>query len=93
MKIYVQFQEFSAKTGRPIDHPSVSDFETTDAGFALIPNVGDFVELVRMGSKDPAAYSGRVKSRLFRYFEQDSCGITIVVENADDADWGALIKE
>jgi hypothetical protein len=91
MKYYVQFQEFSPHTGRPIDHSSEADFETSDSG--IIPQVGDYVNILAV--KDPKvspSYSGRVKSRLFTYFGNESCGINIVVEPNGD-DWGALIKE
>lgn len=32
MKYYVQFQEFGANIGRPMDHPSEADFEADDGG-------------------------------------------------------------
>ena len=88
MKYHVQFQQMG-QNGRPIDHPSASDFETD--GLGVVPNVGDYVELV---TDDPDAprYSGRVKSRLFRYFNNQTCAINLVVEDTKD-DWGAVIKE
>ena len=92
MKYYVQFQEFGANIGRPMDRPSEADFEADDGG--MIPNVGDYVNIQAL--KDPhnsPSYSGKVKSRLFTYLGPGSCGINIVVENADNEDWGALIKE
>ena len=91
MKYYVSFQEFGKKHGRPIDHPSASDFETD--GLGMIPNVGDYVQIEPLGNAEAPRYSGRVKSRLFRYFNNDSCGINIVVENNEQDDWGAVIKE
>ncbi|KAB2759916.1 hypothetical protein F9K81_00180 [Brucella anthropi] len=90
MKYYVTFQEFGPN-GRPIDHPSASDFETD--GLGMIPNVGDYVQLVAMSKPDAPQYSGRVKSRLFRYFNDETCGINIVVEDNKNDDWGAVIKE
>lgn len=89
MKYYVTFQEMG-KNGRPIDHPSTADFETDDSG--MIPNVGDYVQIEPLSDPDAPRYSGKVKSRLFRYLG-DSCGINIVVEDAENDDWGALIKE
>lgn len=96
MKYYVSFQEFSHKTGRPIDHPTHSDFEVDEKGFALIPNVGDHVHIIKMNG-DGAAYEGKVRTRLFRYFGGETgtprCGINIVVDTADDGTGGQLIKE
>ena len=49
-----------------------------------------------MGS-DHVTYEGRVRTRLFRYFGSDNCGINIVVETGvpaeDDVEWGKHIKE
>ena len=92
MKYYVQFQEFSPRNNRPIDHPSEADFETDDSG--MIPNVGDYVQIQAL--RDPVnspSFSGKVKSRLFSYIGPDNCGINIVVEDASGDDWGKLIKE
>ena len=95
MKYYVSFQEFG-DNGRPIDHPTHSDFETDDKGFGMIPNVGDYVQIIKMGGEG-AAFDGKVRSRLFRYFggegAEQSCGINIVVDTTDDGKWGELIKE
>ncbi|TAV89302.1 hypothetical protein [Rhizobium leguminosarum] len=91
MKYYVGFQQMG-QHGRPIDHPSQSDFETDENGFGMIPNVGDYIQLIPMGDEFPA-YSGRVISRLFRYFGKDGCGINIVVEDNPGDDWGKVIKE
>lgn len=91
MKYYVTFQEFSKQTGRPIDHPSASDFETD--GLGMLPTVGDYVHLEPLKDRDAPRYSGRVKSRLFTYFDDTRCGINIVVEESDDDKWGEVIKE
>ena len=93
MKYFVSFQILPRGADRPIDHVSASDFETDDKGFGMIPCVGDYVHLIRMKSTDAPTYEGPVRSRLFRYFESESCGINIVVEDDDDSDWGKLIKE
>src|SRR4029077_11109550 len=57
--------------------------------FALIPNVGDFVDIP---GDDPGMRNvplkGRVRSRLFKYV-MNYCYITIVVEDSDD-DWTKL---
>ncbi|TIX70771.1 MAG: hypothetical protein E5V25_09395 [Mesorhizobium sp.] len=90
MKYHVTFQEMGKQHGRPIDHPSASDFETD--GLGMLPNVGDYVHIEPLGKPEAPRYSGRVKSRLFTYINNDNCGINIVIEDTDD-DWGALIKE
>jgi hypothetical protein len=92
MKYHVSFQRLPKGAERPIDHPSASDFETDDKGHAMIPNVGDYVQIIAMGKPEAPAYDGRVRSRLFRYFNDESCGINIVVEEDGD-DWGKLVKE
>ena len=92
MKYYVTFQQMGDH-GRPVDHPSQSDFETDDKGFALIPSVGDYVQIIAIGNEDAPNYSGRVKSRLFRYFGHEGCGINIVVEDTPEDNWGLVIKE
>lgn len=89
MKYYVGFQQMG-DNGRPIDHPSASDFETNSLG--MLPNVGDYVQIIPMGKPDAPTYDGRVKSRLFRYFNNESCAINIVVEDTEDG-WGEVIKE
>jgi hypothetical protein len=90
MKYYVTFQEMGDK-GRPIDHPSTADFETEQLG--MLPAVGDYVQIDPLGDKDGPSYSGRVKSRLFRYIGPGNCGINIVVDPKEDDQEGALIKE
>lgn len=90
MKYFVTFQQMG-KHGRPIDHPSAADFEAD--GAAALPNVGDYVQILAFGHEGAPQYSGKVRSRLFRYLGADNCGVNIVIEDADDDDWGALIKE
>ncbi|MBY5374214.1 hypothetical protein [Rhizobium leguminosarum] len=90
MKYYVTFQEMGAQHGRPIDHQSSADFESDGVG--LLPNVGDYVEIMPAGNPDAPKYSGRVRSRLFRYVG-DTCRINIVVEDNPKDDWGKVIKE
>jgi len=89
MKYFVNFQEYG-KHGRPIDHRSASDFETEGAG--MLPNVGDYVLIEPVKVEGATRYAGRVRSRLFRYTD-NQCEVNIVVENTADADWGGVIKE
>jgi hypothetical protein len=93
MKYHVSFHRMPKGAARPIDHASASDFETDDKGYAMIPNVGDYVQIITIGEPDAPAYDGKVRSRLSRYFNAETCGTNIVVEDATDDDWGKLIKE
>lgn len=93
MRFHVQFQRLAKGALRPTDHPSASDFTVDERQSALIPNVGDYVQIIRLGNADAPTYEGKVRSRLFRFFEAENCGITIVVEDSDSGDWGLLIKE
>ena len=93
VKYFVGFQRLPIGGDRPIDHPSASDFETDDKGHAMIPNVGDYVQVLTMGKPDAPAYDGRVRSRLFRYFNNETCGVNFVVEEDDGNGWGKVIKE
>jgi hypothetical protein len=47
-----------------------------------------------MEGNPPIAFSGRVRSRLFRYLG-DGRSVNIVVEEVsdDEVDWGRLVKE
>lgn len=92
MKYFVTFQQMGTN-GRPIDHPSTADHETDDKGITTLPSVGDYVQIEPLSVEGAPRYAGRVKSRLFRYLGEGNCGINIVVEDADDDDWGAVIKE
>lgn len=94
MKYHVAFQQLSRGALRPTDHPSASDFSAEVGELALIPNVGDLVHIIPMGKPDAPSYNGRVKSRLFRYFNDESCAINIVVEDTDEEEaWGLAVKE
>lgn len=98
MKYYVEFQPITKGASRPTDDGESSaahKFETNAQGVALLPNVGDFVHCTGMGDRgnDYVRPSGRVKSRLFTYFGNESCGINIVVEEVSEAEFAALIKE
>jgi hypothetical protein len=89
MNYSVQFQYLS-KGGSPVDHPAQSDFATDDRGFGLIPDVGDYVEIEPLANSEQAArFAGKVRNRLFTYFDKDQCNINIVVEETDH-DWKLL---
>jgi len=95
MKYGIDFQQLYKDQKRPSDDGMVVGIEfESEEGTALIPNVGDVVDIPEQGGH--AQVQGVVKSRLFRYMragDEQFCNINIVVEERDDIDWGALIKE
>lgn len=94
MDYHITFQKLERGAKRPTDHPSASDFTAKAGESALIPNVGDLVQVITLGKPEAPSYEGRVKSRLFRYFNDENCGVNIVVEDTDEPEaWGYAIKE
>lgn len=95
MKYFIDYQYLPKGAERPLDDGAVVDIQfEADAGSAVIPNVGDYVEIIPMGT-DVTAFSGKVRSRLFRHFvgkDESNCAVNIIVEESDD-DWGKLVKE
>lgn len=51
---------------------------------------------VQFPGGEGTSFSGKVRSRLFRYFSgtevEATCAVNVVVEDSND-DWGKLIKE
>jgi hypothetical protein len=99
VKYWIEYQHMPDGAPRPVDQGEVVAIEVTDkGGFAAVPNVGDFVSIDNSGDRDEgrASFSGKVRSRLFRYIRTSntdiSCLINIVVAETDD-EWGALVKE
>jgi hypothetical protein len=87
----VNYQYLPKGRERPSDDGATVEVEAADkGGFALIPNVGDYVHIDNSttgGSK----FQGKAKSRMFSYMG-NFCHVNIVVEETD-VDWGTLIKE
>lgn len=97
MKYFVDYQYLPKTAGRPLDDGEMMPIEISEEHpQSLLPNVGDYVEIHNVGSGEHANFSGRVRSRLFRYFRKEgiesTCAVNIVVEESDD-DWGRLVKE
>lgn len=95
MEYSVTFQERSAPDARPIEDGRDIVLSAGDrAGFAAIPNVGDYVQMVSISGNRPS-FNGRVEGRLFRYFagddDQHHCHVNIVVASYEDVP--DLIKE
>jgi hypothetical protein len=65
------------------------DVEVDEEQFALIPNVGDFVDFPGEDDIRHVALKGRVKSRCFNY-KLGYCYVTIVIEEATDANWACI---
>ena len=94
MKYLIDYQYLPKGAARPRDDGDVVPIEIDGTGYALVPNVGDFVQVVAI-TTGGNSFQGRVKSRLFRHFQtppQNTCAVKIVVEETDD-DWGMLVKE
>lgn len=93
MKYFLNYQHQPKGAERPLDQGEPVKVEVDETEFALLPNVGDFVSIDNSlrDHTEAVNFSGRVKSRVFRYIV-DSCLINIVIEETDD-DWGQLVKE
>ncbi len=97
IKYSIDYQEATSSGSRPIDDGEVIGIRFDDNnGFALIPDVGDYVNIGADQSGQRAAFAGVVRSRSFFYQRTDEetifCHINIVVEHSD-VDTGLLIKE
>lgn len=97
MKYFVDYQYLPKRAARPHDDGEMMPIEISgEHPQSLLPNVGDFVHITNIGGGDHANFSGRVRSRLFRYLRAEgvepTCAVNIVVEETDD-DWGLLVKE
>ncbi|MGE7085695.1 hypothetical protein [Achromobacter xylosoxidans] len=95
MEYTITFQERPEKDARPIEDGRDIALAAGDAaGFAAIPNVGDYVQMISVSRNRPA-FSGRVEGRLFRYFaaddEKHACHVNIIVASYDEVP--DLIKE
>jgi hypothetical protein len=97
VKYFIDYQYMPKDAARPKDDGEVIPILATDkSGTVILPNVGDYVEVqVKAGAK----FSGKVRSRLFRYIGDDNdrsaeplCMVNIVVAQTAD-DWGRLVKE
>lgn len=97
MKYGIDFQHLSKGSSRPTDDGEVVGISADDkSGTVLLPAVGDYVTVDNSADGgDRANFSGRVRSRLFRYIRTSNdvfCQVNIVVEDTAD-EWGKLIKE
>lgn len=91
MKYGIDYRVLKKGANKPIDNTTMArpvDVEVDDTQFALIPNVGDYVDLQGDNDFRVVPVKGKVKSRLFEYV-MGYCYVTIVVEENDD-DWSQI---
>ena len=97
IKYSIEYQQSGGEGLRPIDDGEVVGIELeVDNGFALIPNVGDYVCIDKDPTGQRADFRGVVRYRSFYYRRTDdesaSCHVNIVVQPSD-IDTNLLIKE
>jgi hypothetical protein len=91
MKYGIDYRLLKKGAARPVDNTTMArpvDCEVDETQFALIPAVGDFVDMEGETDLRNVSVHGRVRSRLFRYV-LGYCYVTIVVEETDD-DWSMI---
>jgi hypothetical protein len=85
VKYAIDFRYLPKGADRPIDNTNPVDVQVDETQFALIPAVGDLVDMPGDGpSMRNVPLKGRVRSRMFRYV-LGFCYITIVVEDTDES--------
>ena len=97
MQYGIDYQFFPKGASRPSDDGEVVGIKATDStGTVILPNVGDYVQIDNShDGGERSSFSGKVRSRLFRYIRTSDdviCQVNIVVEEDDD-EWNRLIKE
>jgi hypothetical protein len=88
MKYGIDYRVLKKGAEKPVDNTTMArpvDVEIDETQFALIPAVGDCVELEGETDMRNIPVRGRVRSRLFRYV-LGYCYVVIVVEETDE-DW------
>jgi len=91
VKYGIDFRYLPKGAETPVDNTTPVDVQVDETQFALIPTVGDFVDMPGDNqSLRNVPVKGRVRSRLFRYV-LGYCYVTIVVEDTDES-WSKLGK-
>jgi hypothetical protein len=92
MKYGIDYRILKKGAEQPVDNTTMAhpvDVEVDDNQFALVPAVGDYVEMdTIVEDMRNIPFRGRVKSRLFNYV-LSYCYVTIVVEETDE-DWSKI---
>ncbi|HET7335618.1 MAG TPA: hypothetical protein VFI93_10910 [Rhizomicrobium sp.] len=88
MKYGIDYRILQKGATTPVDNTTMHrpvDVEVDDGHFALIPNVGDYVDMVGENDFRHINVKGRVKTRVFDY-KLNYCYVYILVEETDE-DW------
>ena len=90
MKFEIDYQ-FLPKGGTKLEEiGTIADLVMGDeAGFGLIPNKGDYVEIPRSRMGEREVYRGKVCRRFFRHI-LGYCYIRLTIEEVDEAEWNSL---
>ena len=89
MKYGIDYRYLAKGATAPTDNTRQVDVEVDENQFALIPNVGDYVDIPAEDEDiRNVPLRGRVRTRLFRYV-LGYCYVTIVVEDFDEA-WSKI---
>ena len=84
MKYGIDFRYLAKGASTLQDNKYQVDVEVDETQFALIPSVGDFVDLPAPDEDiRDMPIKGRVRSRTFRYL-LGYCYVTIVIEDTDE---------
>ena len=92
MKYGIDYRLLPKGATKLVDNTTMAqpvDVEVDETQFTLIPNVGDYVDIPGESDIRNVPVIGRVRSRCFRYV-LGYCYVTIVVEEAPDADWSCI---
>ncbi len=91
MKYGIDYRYLPKGAATPVDNTNPVDVQVDETQFALIPTVGDFVDIPGDGpTMRNVPLKGCVRSRLFRYV-LGYCYVTIVVEDTDES-WAKIGK-
>ena len=91
MKYGIDYRLLPKGATRLVDNTTMHravDVEVDETEFALIPNVGDYIDFPGEDDIRHVPLKGRVKSRCFNY-KLGYCYVTIVIEESDD-DWSCI---
>ncbi len=91
MKYGIDYRYRAKGAAKSVDNTTMQqavDVEVDETQFALIPLVGDYVDLPGENDFRHVAIKGKVASRLFHY-KLGYCYVIIMVEETDD-DWSKI---
>jgi hypothetical protein len=85
VKYAIDFRYLPKGADKPVDNTNPVDVQVDESQFALIPAVGDYVDMPGDGpTLRNVPLKGRVRSRMFRYV-LGFCYVTVVVEDTDES--------